>query len=53
MYNLTSGQKELLRWLVQQVRDGNLQEEFTVIWVTHDKALISDFKGGANVDIPN
>ena len=31
-YNLTANQQELLRWIVQQVRDGNLSEEFTVTW---------------------
>ena len=53
MYNLSLGQKDLLRWLVRQVRDGNLPEEFTIIWLTQDSVHISDFKGGAGVDIPN
>lgn len=32
MYNLTDNQKDFLRWIVQQVRDGNLSEEFIVVW---------------------
>jgi hypothetical protein len=31
-YNLTENQKGLARWIVQQVRDGKLQEDFLVIW---------------------
>jgi len=53
MYNLTDSQKDLLRWLVQQVRNGNLPEEFLIIWVRDNKVIIPDFKGGSNVDIPN
>lgn len=53
MYNLTTNQKDLLRWLVQQVRDKKLLEEFTITWITHEKAQIADYKGEANVDIPN
>jgi hypothetical protein len=33
-YNLTDGQKDLLRRLVQEVRAGNLPEEFWVHWVS-------------------
>jgi hypothetical protein len=32
-YNLTDGQKDLLRKIVQEVRAGNLPEEFWVYWV--------------------
>jgi uncharacterized protein (TIGR02391 family) len=32
MYNLNDSQKTLIRWLVQQVRDNNLTEEFNVSW---------------------
>jgi hypothetical protein len=53
MYNLTSGQKDLLRWLVRQVRDGNMPEEFTIFWLTQDSVQISDFKDGAGVGIPH
>jgi hypothetical protein len=31
-YNLTENQKTLARWIVQQVRDGKLQEDFSVMW---------------------
>jgi hypothetical protein len=51
MYNLTSGQKDLLRWFVQQVRDGNLQEEFTILFVTPELVRISELRG--EVDLPH
>jgi len=50
MYNLTPGQKDLLRWLVQQVLDGNLPEEFILVWIESDIVDILDFNGAA---IPN
>jgi hypothetical protein len=53
MYNLTPDQKNLLRWLVQQARNKNLPEEFTIIWVMHNRAHILGFKSGANADIPD
>jgi hypothetical protein len=53
LYNLTDSQKDLLRWLVQQVRDGNLAEEFVIIWLTDDQSQISGFKGERNAKIPN
>jgi hypothetical protein len=31
-YNLTESQKDLARWIVEQVRDGELEEDFTVVW---------------------
>ena len=43
-YNLTEKQKDLLRWVVQQVRDENLPEEFYVVWIT-DGGQIHDFSG--------
>jgi hypothetical protein len=52
MYNLTSSQKELLRWLVRQVRDGNMPEEFTIIWLTKENAQILDFKHKESNGIP-
>ncbi len=33
MYNLTSKQKEILQWMVQNVREGNLDEEFTFVYL--------------------
>ena len=44
-YNLTDRQKELLKWLVEQVQAGVLSEEFAVRWKGHDGEL-SGFKGG-------
>ena len=32
MYNLTDSQKDLLRWLVGEIRDGRMPEEFYVFW---------------------
>jgi hypothetical protein len=32
-YNLTSNQQGLLRWMVEQVRNGSLPEEFTITWI--------------------
>jgi hypothetical protein len=53
MYNLTDSQRDLLRWLVQQVRDGKLKEEFNISWLDSVKVFISGFAGGASVKIPN
>jgi hypothetical protein len=41
--NLTSEQKNLIRWLVQQVEDGKLAQEFTVTWRTAGPPLIAGF----------
>lgn len=32
MYNLTDSQKNILRWLVQEVRKGSINEEFKIYW---------------------
>ena len=32
MYNLTDGQKDLLRWLVREIREGGIPEEFWLFW---------------------
>lgn len=53
MYNLTNNQKDLLRWLVQQVRDRKLNEEFDVQWVIPDAVFIPGFSGAAGVNITN
>ena len=34
-YILTDNQKRLIQWIVNEVRNGTLTEEFTVIWVQH------------------
>ncbi|SDM19349.1 TIGR02391 family protein [Catalinimonas alkaloidigena] len=31
MYNLTDNQKDVLKWLISQVREGNLEEEFSLV----------------------
>jgi uncharacterized protein (TIGR02391 family) len=46
-YNLTEGQKELMRSLVQEVRAGNLPEEFSVLWVAESPVgMIVEHEGG-------
>ena len=42
-YNLTDNQKELLKWLVEQVRAGSLSEKFLAIW-TLDRGEITNFE---------
>jgi len=32
-YNLTENQKDIVRWMVQDTRAGNLPEEFHVVWI--------------------
>lgn len=44
MYNLTPSQKDLLRWLVQQVNQGYLSEEFIISWLLQG-ASISGYSG--------
>lgn len=44
MYNLTDNQKDLLRWIIDEVRNGILKEEFTVVWLG-DSGIISSFNG--------
>ncbi|MBN1935452.1 MAG: hypothetical protein JW934_12360 [Anaerolineae bacterium] len=43
-YNLTDTQRELLRWLVSQVRTGKLSEEFWVVWM-FDGGEIGEWQG--------
>jgi hypothetical protein len=45
VYNLTPGQKNLLRWMVSEVRANDLDEEFTVIWVLTGQHCINGFRG--------
>lgn len=53
MYNLTPNQKDLLKWLVEQVRENNLPEEFTVIWGPNDIVLIPERKTTGATHVPN
>ncbi|NLN69981.1 MAG: hypothetical protein GX142_04250 [Chloroflexi bacterium] len=50
MYSLTENQKNILRWIVQQVRDKNLPEEFIVVWYFGGSSIIG-FTGKEG-DIP-
>lgn len=50
MYNLTNNQKDLVRWLVQTVKEGKLTEEFVILWVNSlaqpsSKAVIPNYSG--------
>lgn len=42
-YNLTASQKELIRWMVQENRDGNLPDEFTVVWLIGGRSRIMQY----------
>ncbi len=45
-YNLTDAQKDLLRRLVKEVRDGNLPEEFWVYWVSETPVgMFAEYEG--------
>jgi hypothetical protein len=49
MDNLTESQKNLLRWFVKQIREGNLPEEFNVIWTpTPERFAIRELKKQVN-----
>lgn len=43
-YNLTDRQKDLVRWLVDAVRAGQLSEEFTVVW-SQGGSTVLEFHG--------
>jgi hypothetical protein len=49
-FNLTEKQEELVKWFVQQVRDNNLPEEFSVIWEIGGVG-IEGFEGEDHPDI--
>jgi hypothetical protein len=52
MYNLTDDQKELAKWLFQNVRDGNLDKEFTIVWFNgfESKVEIRNYRGNPNLN---
>ena len=52
MYNLTENQKNVLRWLVQQVRDGKLSEEFSVFW-DYSGSTIPEYKRAIDDTMPD
>ena len=39
-YNLTEAQKDLGRWIVQEIRAQNLPEEFIVVWLDDEGTVI-------------
>lgn len=49
-YNLTEKQSEMLHWIVQNVRDGKLDEEFTFVYLNNGRIR---FMGGTSKVIPN
>ncbi len=51
MYNLTSSEKYLLRWFVQQVNQGHLSEEFIISWLLHGPS-ISGYSGSTEKPLP-
>lgn len=50
MYNLTDNQKAILRWIVQQIRDGQLSEEFFIAWLGSGRPRILGYSGEADKD---
>ena len=55
MYNLTDSQKELAKWLVQNVRDGNLNETFKIVFWFNGfdpdmSATIFSYKGNQDIN---
>jgi hypothetical protein len=52
MYNLTDNQKDILRWLVKQVRNGSLPEEFHILWSDDEKAYIFEYIGEKKEETP-
>ena len=51
MYNLTDNQKDLLRWIVRQVRDENLSEDFMVVWHKDGCSIVG--YAGKEDQVPN
>ena len=53
MYNLTEDQKTSLHWIIQKIRDGKLNEEFTCVFLTSGKFARFQGKGDdINEDVP-
>jgi TIR domain len=50
-YNLTESQKDLVRWLVREVRAKRLSEEFWVYWVSEGGGFIGEYEGGKHHSI--
>jgi hypothetical protein len=54
MYNLTDGQKEIAKWLVKNVKAGNLNENFEICWVVIPgesslQAGFTDYRGSEDL----
>jgi hypothetical protein len=50
-YNLIESQKDLVRWLVQEVRAKRLSEGFWVYWVSEGGGFIGEYEGGKHHSI--
>lgn len=48
MYNLTSTQQIILSWLVQQIRDGKLAEDFYILWESGGRARLASVEGSVH-----
>ncbi len=45
-YNLTESQKDIVRWMVREVRAGKLPEEFWVYWVSDiPEGILAEYEG--------
>jgi hypothetical protein len=53
MYNLTELQKETIRWIVKEVRAGNLQEEFSVIRAYTGDSILGFNETEKNNNLPS
>ena len=52
MYNLTESQQETLRWIVRKIRDGDLAEEFSCVFLTNGKFARFEGKGAGIAEEP-
>ena len=46
LYNLRDAQKNVLKWIVQRVRDGSMPDEFWVTWTAGGLSLVVMRTGG-------
>jgi hypothetical protein len=42
-YNLTEAQRDLIRWIIQEVRERNLSEEFIVLWIDDEGKISKNY----------
>lgn len=52
-FNLTETQKDVLRWMVEEVQAGRLGEEFTLLWFLGSEGPeILEYQGDAQGKLP-